>query len=157
MEIYVFARILHFLSVVVWIGGVSMVTTVVIPLLRKEHPEKAIELFSKFEKKFSLQARITIILVGLTGFYMLDYLHAWNRYLEIRFWWIHAMTLVWLIFTIMLFILEPIVFHRVFSQKTKENPVSFFNKIQVFHWVLLILSWITIIGAVAGSHGWFFF
>lgn len=158
MDNYALARVIHVVSVVIWIGGVSMVTTVLIPMLRKtKTKEDAVSTFGNIEKRFSLQARITILLVGISGFYMLFYLDAWNRYLEIRYWWIHAMTFVWLLFTVMLFILEPFVLHKVFKRKSKENPDLVFKFMQRMHWVLLILSFITIIGAVAGSHGWFFF
>lgn len=158
MDNYALARVIHVVSVVIWIGGVSMVTTVLIPMLRKtKTKEDAIATFGAIEKRFSLQARITILMVGISGFYMLYYLDAWNRYLEIRYWWIHAMTFVWLLFTVMLFILEPFVLHKVFKRKSKENPDLIFKFMQRMHWVLLILSFITIIGAVAGSHGWFFF
>lgn len=158
MDNYALARVVHVVAVVIWIGGVSMVTTVLIPMLRKTNSEEdAIKIFSTIEKRFSVQARITIALVGISGFYMLYYLDAWNRYLEVRYWWIHAMTIVWLLFTVMLFFLEPFVLHKVFHRKAKENPALVFKFMQRMHWVLLILSFITVIGAVAGSHGWFFF
>lgn len=158
MDTYTLARVVHVVAVVIWIGGVSMVTTVLIPMLRKtKTKEDAAATFEQIEKRFSVQARITILLVGLSGFYMMYYLDAWPRYLEARYWWIHAMTLVWLLFTVMLFILEPFVLHSVFKRKAKENPEKVFSFLQRMHWVLLILSFITIIGTVAGSHGWFFF
>jgi|SRR5690554_889540 uncharacterized membrane protein len=158
MDTYTLARVVHVVAVVVWIGGVSMVTTVLIPMLRKTRTkEDAVATFEQIEKRFSVQARITILLVGLSGFYMMYYLDAWPRYLEARYWWIHAMTLVWLLFTVMLFILEPFVLHKVFKRKAKENPDKVFSFMQRMHWVLLLLSFITIIGTVAGCHGWFFF
>lgn len=157
MDTYAFARVLHIVGVVIWIGGVSMVTTVLIPMLRKtKTKEDAVATFEQIEKRFSVQARIMILLVGLTGFYMMYYLDAWPRYLEYKFWWIHAMTFVWLLFTVMLFILEPFVLHKVFKRKVVKNPEKVFGFMARMHWVLLILSFVTIIGAVAGSHGWFF-
>lgn len=156
MDNYALARVIHVVAVVIWIGGVSMVTTVLIPMFRKGGDDHvAIKTFAQVEKRFSKQARITIILVGLPGFYMLYYLDAWNRYLDIHYWWIHAMTLVWLLFTIMLFIIEPFVLHKIFHKKAQKNPTKIFKAMQRMHWILLVLSFITIIGAVAGSHGWF--
>ena len=65
----VLARIVHILSIVVWIGGVSMVTTVLLPALDKlETYESKIKTFAKLEKNFSLQARITVLLAGASGF-----------------------------------------------------------------------------------------
>jgi uncharacterized membrane protein len=37
MEIPGIARALHVLAVVLWIGGVAMVTTVLLPALRRRH------------------------------------------------------------------------------------------------------------------------
>ncbi len=35
MEYFTLARIIHVLAVVLWIGGVAMVTTVIIPSIKK--------------------------------------------------------------------------------------------------------------------------
>jgi hypothetical protein len=45
---------------------------------------------------------------------MVHGLDAWGRYLDLSFWWVHLMTLVWLIFTLVLFVLEPLFLHRWF-------------------------------------------
>ncbi len=67
------------------------------------------------------------------------------------------MTLVWLIFTIVLYVLEPLVLHKLFKKYVAKNPDKTFNIIHKLHWILLILSLITTAGVVAGSHGWFLF
>lgn len=66
------------------------------------------------------------------------------------------MTLVWIIFSLVLYVLEPLVLHRLFKTSATANPGKTFDFIHRAHWVLLILSLITTAGAVAGSHGWFF-
>jgi hypothetical protein len=66
------------------------------------------------------------------------------------------MTIIWLLFTIVLFILEPFVLHKLFKKYGVENPKKTFSIMHKAHWILLILSLITIIGGVAGSHGWYF-
>ena len=63
------------------------------------------------------------------------------------------MTLIWMVFTLMLFVLEPLVLHRWFLKRAERFPEKTFKTIQRLHWVLLSLSLITIAGAVAGSHG----
>jgi len=90
-------------------------------------------------------------------FYMLYEMDAWDRYLDPKFWWIHAMTIVWVLFTLVLFILEPFVLHKLFKKYAEKNPNKTFRFIHRAHIVLLTLSLIAIIGAVAGSHGWYFF
>ncbi|CEN34599.1 conserved exported hypothetical protein [Capnocytophaga canimorsus] len=39
----------------------------------------------------------------------------------------------------------------------EKNPAKTFQIMHRAHWFLLIISLITLIAAVAGSHGWFFF
>lgn len=158
MEGYVLARVVHVVCVVLWIGGVAMLTTVLLPAIRKLKPgDEQILLFEKMESRFSLQAKVTTLLTGLSGFYMLYFLHAWHRYTEPSFWWVHAMTLVWLVFTLVLFVLEPLFLQRMFKQHAKRDPAGTFALVHRLHWLLLVLSLLTIAAAVAGSHGWFWF
>lgn len=156
MEYITFARVLHIIAIVLWIGGVAMVTTVIIPAVRRmKSKEEQIETFDKLEGRFSAQAKVLTLIAAITGFYMLYALDAWNRYLDFRFWWIHAMTLVWLLFSMILFVLEPLLLHRTFKEWAMKDPERTFRVIHRLHWVLLVLSLITTAGAVAGSHGWF--
>lgn len=151
------ARVIHVLAVVLWIGGVAMVTTVIIPAVKKMKSKKdKLTTFENIEGRFAVQAKITTLITAISGFYMMYELNAWERYLDYRFWWIHAMTIVWIIFTLVLYILEPFVLHKLFKKYANENPEKTFNILHKAHWILLIISLITILGAVAGSHGLFF-
>jgi len=155
MESYSLARVLHIIAVILWIGGVAMVTTVLIPAIKKlKSKEEQVKTFEQIEGRFATQAKITTLITGITGFYMLYELDAWDRYLDYRFWWIHAMTLVWVLFTLILYVLEPLVLHRVFKKHASKDPGRTFKIMHRMHWVLLLLSLITTAGAVAGSHGW---
>lgn len=157
MEYFTLARIIHVIAIILWIGGVAMVTTVIIPAVKKmASKEDQIRTFEEIEGRFSLQAKITTLLAGLSGFYMLYVLDGWHRYLEVRYWWLHLMTLVWILFTLVLYVLEPLILHKLFRKYAEQNPAKTFAFIHKFHWVLLTLSLIATIGAVAGSHGWFF-
>ena len=157
MENFVYfglARALHVVGVVLWIGGVAFVTTTLIPSLRKmEDADKRLSLFEQLEGRFAFQARVVTLITGLTGFYMLEYMQAWERYQQIQFWWIHLMTLIWLIFTLVLFVLEPLVLHRRFKKMATENSDRAFALLHRMHWILLTLSLITVLGTVAGVHG----
>ncbi len=156
MEDYVFARVLHVIAVVLWIGGVAMVTTVIIPAVKKmKAKEDQIKTFEQIEGRFAIQAKITTLITGITGFYMIYVLDAWDRYFDITFWWLHAMTLVWILFTLVLYVLEPLILHKLFKKYAEENPTKTFNIIHRVHWILLLLSLITTAGVVAGSHGLF--
>ena len=152
------ARALHVLFVVIWIGGVSMVTTVVLPALRRgDLGPNRLEAFKAFEGRFVWQARVAILLVGLTGFYMTWRLDLWYRFGTAAFWWMHAMVCLWLLFAVLLFVAEPLIIHRRFRHWATVQPETAFARLHRGHWVLLVLSLITVGAAVAGSQGWSIF
>jgi uncharacterized membrane protein len=149
------ARVLHVLGVVLWIGGVAMVTTLLIPSVRRlKSPIERVQFFEQIEAGFARQARWTALLTGLSGFYLVYVLDAWDRFGQWAFWWMHAMVTVWLLFTLMLFVLEPLWLHRRFRDSALRDPDGTFALIQRVHWLLLSISLLTVAGAVAGSHGW---
>lgn len=155
MAILALARALHVLGVVLWIGGVAMVTTVLLPAVRRlRSGEERLVLFEQIEHRFARQARWTTLLTGLSGFYLLYALRAWTRFGMPQYWWIDAMVLIWLIFTLMLFVFEPFVLHRHLRMRAARDPGGTFALIQHVHWVLLALGLVTIVGAVGGAHGW---
>ncbi len=65
----------------------------------------------------------------------------------------HAMVLVWVLFTLMLFVAEPLFLHNWFLRSADKSPEKVFQLVERLHWVLLTISLITVLGAVAGSHG----
>jgi uncharacterized membrane protein len=152
----VIARALHVLSVVVWIGGVSMATTAILPAVRRgELGENGLQAFQAIEHRFVWQARGAVLLAGLTGLYMTWRLELWDRFRMATFWWMHAMVGLWLLFAFVLFIGEPFIFHRTFQSRSR--PGTALAWLHRAHWVLLLLAVITIAGAVAGSQGWSMF
>ena len=156
MNDFALARVLHVLAVVLWIGGVAMVTTVLLPAVgNMKTPRERVEFFERVERRFAWQARVTTLIAGVSGFYMVHSIDAWNRFAQAAFWWMHAMVIVWVIFTVMLFVLEPLVLHRYFLVRAKRDPSGTFALIQRMHWFLLTVSLLAVAGAVAGSHGWF--
>lgn len=153
---FVVARALHVFGVVLWIGGVAFVTLVLIPALRRlDKAGERLALFELLEGRFALQARVTTVLTGLSGFYMLHFLHAWDRYLQPQFWWIHLMTLVWVLFTLVLFVLEPLFLHRWFHELAERDDARAFRLVMRMHVILLTLSLLAVLGGVAGAHGGF--
>jgi len=134
---------------VVWIGGVSMVTTVLLPMVRGLDASARPEMFEAIERRFRPLARIAVLVAGLSGLYMLVRLDLWDRFASPAYWWMHAMVLVWLLFALLLFVIEPRSAHRGSEAASGDK----FGRMVRLHWVLLILSALTILGAVAGSHG----
>src|SRR5688572_30794462 len=148
------ARAIHVLAVVLWIGGVAMVTTVLLPAVQRQIKNvEQVEFFERLESRFAAQARWTTLLAGVTGFWLVWRFDLWARFAEARFWWMHAMVAVWALFTLMLFVLEPLYLHRALRERSRRDPAGTLALILRFHWVLLLLSLVTVFGAVAGSHG----
>ena len=92
------------------------------------------------------------LLAGASGFYMVARMDLWLGFLAIDYWWLDAMVALWLLFTVVLFVAEPLFLDRWLRERARRAPESTFALIQRFHWILLVLSLITIVGAVAGSH-----
>jgi len=143
--------VIHVLAVVLWVGGVAMVTIVLIPIIRKSASDaRAVELFETIQKRFAWEARFLVLIAGGSGFYMLDLIDGWSRYSEPRYWWVHAMTFVWALFMFVLFVAEPLVLHRLFKKHAQTNPAKTLMFVQGLHLIMLILCLVAVAGAVAG-------
>lgn len=148
------ARALHVLAVVHWIGGVALVTAVLLPAITREAPPaQRLPLFEAVEGRFARQARVSVTLAGLTGFYMTHRLQAWGRFLDPGAWWMHAMVAVWLLFTFVLFVAEPLFLHAWFRRRAERAPEATFALVQRAHVALLTASGVAVAAAVLGAHG----
>ncbi len=148
------ARVLHVLAVVVWIGGVAFVTLVVLPARTFDEPLERLRLFQTVERRFAWIARGMTVLVALSGFYMIRSLDAWSRFGDAAYWWMHAMVAIWAVFTIILFVVEPLLHGRI-EIGMRSDPERAFRRMLILHRVLLVASLVTIAGAVAGAHGYY--
>lgn len=63
-----------------------------------------------------------------------------------------AMIAVWLLFTAMLFVIEPFVLHPWLLVQSKLKPKTTFSAVEWLHRILLFISLVSL-GAVMGSHG----
>jgi hypothetical protein len=126
-----------------------------LPAVRRwGEPAQQIRLFEQIEGGFARQARWTTLLAGGSGFWLLHKLDAWGRFVNLGYWWMHAMVLLWLIFSLMLFVLEPLWLHRWFRTHASRDPTGTLDLIITLHRILLTFSVLTLMGAAAGSHGW---
>ncbi len=154
MDDLTIARALHVLAIVHWIGGVSMVTLVLLPgLIRTVPASERLTLFELIEGRFAFQARISTVLAGASGFWMTHRLAAWDRFADPRFWWMHAMVAVWAIFTVVLFLAEPLFLHRWFHERATRDPDGTFRLVLRLHVVLLTASLVTVAAGMLGAHG----
>src|SRR5487761_452149 len=148
------ARAIHVLALVHWIGGLAVVTTIVLPHARGlPNAKDAVAAFEAFERRFAFQVRISILLVGLSGVYMLAKLDAWDRFQYAAIWWLHLMVAVWMLFALMVFVLEPLVLHRRFREFALRNKNRAFAAATRFHAVALVISAFAILVGVLGAHG----
>ena len=151
MDDLTLARTIHVLSVVIWIGGVYFVTFIVLPVLK--HADDKVSRFETVEIQFTKHAKIVVTLAGLSGFYMLYRLDGWQWYGNSDFWWVHAMTLLWLIFTFVLFVAEPMFLHAWFIRQAEVTPERALALATRFHQIMTLLSLIVIAAAIYGVHG----
>ncbi|MBN9063782.1 MAG: hypothetical protein BGP06_14695 [Rhizobiales bacterium 65-9] len=157
MDDVVVARALHVLAVIHWIGGLTFVTLIVLPLAAsRASGQEAISLFESVERRFAAQVRFSIPLAGASGFWMTYRLDLWPRFLDPDYWWMAAMLGLWLIFMLALFVIEPLA-QASFEEKARREPKAVLRRMSRLHQILLALATLTAFGAVAGAHGFFFF
>jgi len=63
------------------------------------------------------------------------------------------MVALWAVFTLMLFVVEPLFLHRRLA--TSQTPQADFQRMERVHHILIVLALITLAGAIGGSHGLF--
>lgn len=152
LDLLTFARCLHVVAIVGWIGGVWFVTFVAIPAIaRSEQPAGRLAAFYRIEQGFAPQARLWVLLAGASGFWMTFQADLWSRFADPAFWWMHAMLVLWLLFTVMLFVAEPLFLHRRMTRSA--TPEADFSRMVRMHRILSVLAFVTVIGAMAGAHG----
>jgi uncharacterized membrane protein len=151
----ILARAVHILSIVVWIGGVSLVTTALLPAIKEKPPDQWVRDFDEVEQRFAPQARIAVLLVLLSGLYMLYAYDLWDRFANARFWWMHLMVGLWLLFAVLLFVVEPLSIGHAGRGRLQSPPQAPLTRILWLHRLLLALSLTATFAAVGGSHGLF--
>jgi uncharacterized membrane protein len=154
MDDITLARALHVLAVVHWIGGVAMVTMVLLPAMSSlAEPERRLAMFEAIEGRFGAQARWSVAVAGLSGFWMTWRLDAWARYVEPRSWWMLAMLLLWAVFAVILYVAEPLFLHAWVRRQAQRDPLGTMAKVLAAHRVLLAVAAVTVAAAVMGAHG----
>jgi uncharacterized membrane protein len=150
------ARAIHIVAIVVWIGGVSLVTTALLPAIKQKPPQQWMHDFNEVERRFAPQAKIAVLLALLSGLYMLYAYDLWDRFADTRFWWMHLMVGVWLIFALLLFVVEPLTIrHAVRERRWQAAPQEALRRILWMHRLLLVLSLTAVFAATGGAHGLF--
>ncbi|HEX7370337.1 MAG TPA: hypothetical protein VF284_08690 [Rhodanobacteraceae bacterium] len=139
----------HVLSVVWWIGGVFTVTASLLPIVNRLPGQERIARIREFEHRFANQARVAVVLAGITGFWMLGLSGGFTRLQFAYGWWIDLMLLVWVLFVVMLFVAEPL------RLPAKAGLIQKPRAFLVLHAVLLTLALVAIACGVVGARGGF--
>ena len=126
-------------------------TTVLLPAMRRKPQQEWTREFDAIERLFAPQARIAALLALLSGLYMLDEYDLWDRFRNGRYWWMHLMVGVWLVFAALLFVIEPLIIRRTVSGHTAEPPRATLAKMQWIHGVMLALSMIAVFAPLPGA------
>lgn len=143
---------LHVFGVLWWVGGLTFVTLVVLPLLRSGAMGEVQPAFHKIESRFAPQVKLSLLIVGATGLYMLWRLNAWAWLLDPHKWWVPAMLIYWLWFCMMLFILGPAGVLKKVMKGTGGNESAAWKRLHTVHAILMVLGWIIVFSALAGDH-----
>jgi mannose/fructose/N-acetylgalactosamine-specific phosphotransferase system component IIC len=80
----------------------------------------------------------------------------WDRFDSGRYWWMHAMLGLWLVFAMMLFVVEPLFLHRHWAAAARNDQSGrAFARIQRLHEIFCVLSLVVVFAAAGGAHGLF--
>jgi len=139
----------HVLGVVWWIGGVAMVTATLLPIFNRLPAPERIQRIRALEHRFGNQARTAVVLVGISGFWMLGLSGGFARLRLAYGWWIDLMLLVWVLFTAMLFVAEPL------RLPAKTGLIHRPRAFLALHALLLALALLAIACGVIGARGGF--
>lgn len=150
---YITALIIHIIAVVIWIGGVAFVTMITFPMIqRTDNSLEQVLMFQGVEHRFSKIAKIMVILVLLSGLYLINDKYDF-RISNLNFGvWI--MIVLWTVYASLLFFLEKLIFKKLFSRSSEKqlDTRQVFFRLQVFHWFVLSLSFFAIAAGIWTAH-----
>jgi len=144
--------IIHVICVIVWIGGVTFVTTVVFPMMYRTEGslEKAL-LFQGVEHRFVAMVKWLIAIVGATGLYLLYAKYGFGILLNRQGIGIVIMVAAWAFYTTVL-LSERKLFARIFADPEKIDMDKALRMINVMHWMLLAVSYSAVAAGVWFGH-----
>ena len=155
MSFFDWVRVVHVLAIILLIGGVSFVAIILLlPATTFESLEKRLRAFSLIERRFVWQARVMILLTGLSGLWMMHILGGWPWLIHAGHWWTHLMLFTWMIFAVLLFIVEPFGRGRL-KTLIQHDPEAAWRRLRTIHVAIWVMLLITVICAVGGNHGVF--
>jgi uncharacterized membrane protein len=148
-----FLLVFHVLAVVIWIGGVAFVTMIVFPMIiRMENSIEKVIFFQGVEHRFARIAKICVLIVGITGFWLLYLMGQWSILFQPEGIGPTLMIIVWSFYGFVLFF-EGKLFKAIFRGEAQQDTAKVFLRLTVFHWIVLGLSLLAVGIGVWASHG----
>ncbi len=144
--------IVHVIGVIIWIGGVTFVTTVIFPMMEQTEGslEKAL-LFQRVEHRFAGMVRWLLAIVGATGFWILFDAYGFGFLFQERGLGILIMIVAWAFYTGVL-LSERKIFGRIFADPGKIDMDRALKIINAMHWFLLAVSFTAVAAGVWFGH-----
>ncbi len=144
--------IIHVICVIIWIGGVTFVTTVIFPMMYKTEGslEKAL-LFQRVEHRFAGMVKWLIGITGVTGFWLLSSRYGIGILTTARGIGVVIMLFAWSLYTGVL-LSERKVFAKIFADPEKIDMDKALKMINAMHWMLLTVSFSAVAAGVWFAH-----
>lgn len=144
--LYGIALIIHVISIIIWIGGVSFVTLVTFPMIiRLEKSLEQVLMFQGIEHRFAGIAKAMVVLAGMSGLYLI-----YEKGTSLAVW---IMIVVWAFYASLLFGLEKLIFKKLFARPEDQADMKkVFSLLQGFHWVVLGLSFLAVAAGIWAGH-----
>lgn len=145
--------IIHVICIIVWIGGVTFVTTVIFPMMYMTEGslEKAL-MFQRVEHRFAGMVKWLVAIVGITGFWMLYAKYGFGILAQARGIGIAIMIFTWTLYTTVL-LSERKIFGKIFADPEKIDMDQALKLINIMHWFLVVISFSAVAGGVWFGHG----
>lgn len=146
---YFTLKTLHLIAVIIWIGGAFFVTFCVLPTLTSIDESQQSIIFHGLEKRFVWIARTCAIVTLFTGVGMINITNLWSSLGKV--WWWHPMIALWILFALILFILEPFVMRSFCHSSGKMN----LRRMKIIHYLMIVFSFFAIALMILGQSGAF--
>jgi uncharacterized membrane protein len=145
--------IIHIICVIIWIGGVTFVTTVIFPMMYMTEGslEKAL-MFQRVEHRFAGMVKWLVAIVGITGLWMLYAKYGFGILVQTRGIGIATMIFAWTLYTTIL-LSERKIFGRILADPEKIDMDQALKLINIMHWFLVVISYSAVAGGVWFGHG----
>jgi hypothetical protein len=121
-------------------------------IMRMEGSFEKVLFFQGVEHRFAWIAKLCVLIVGLTGAWLLYLTGEWNLLFKSSGIGPTIMLVVWL-FYVLILLFEAKLFNVIFPKEAEQDTGKIFFRLTVFHWVVLCLSLLAVGVGVLTGHG----